>query len=322
MVVTQRVCSAGTRAALRLRAARSGRLLARTARARRVVALAEAEDDDGVVLREEEEQPEVVDDGTVESKLSQATGKDSWLVGGFAGGEAGLKAFVEEEVKATKEFPYVINPAPIRSEASLEKEAKSKPSGRKPEPIGAGKDAIYVGKLKEPGAGKEVFTIKDDARLYPSRTPLTGGFAGGEIGLKEYFNEKGEIPIKNDKDASSQPPSPLIVAFGLGGATALGAILLDPITLRDEIVALMSSDGGDLSSAVGRVASGAGGSDGVDTALAIKAAGMATALTLGAYSYNAVAKATSNLVEGARRTAIKGLAATVFVSIALKIITS
>lgn len=36
--------------------------------------------------------------------------------------------------------------------------------------------------------------IKDDARKYPERTELTGGFAGGELGLKKFV-ELGDVPI-------------------------------------------------------------------------------------------------------------------------------
>lgn len=36
--------------------------------------------------------------------------------------------------------------------------------------------------------------IKDDARKYPQRNELVGGFAGGELGLKT-FAEKGDVPL-------------------------------------------------------------------------------------------------------------------------------
>jgi hypothetical protein len=36
--------------------------------------------------------------------------------------------------------------------------------------------------------------IKDDARKYPDRDAITGGFAGGELGLKAFV-EVGDIPI-------------------------------------------------------------------------------------------------------------------------------
>ncbi len=36
--------------------------------------------------------------------------------------------------------------------------------------------------------------IKGDARKYPERNELTGGFAGGELGLKTFV-EAGDVPI-------------------------------------------------------------------------------------------------------------------------------
>ena len=49
-------------------------------------------------------------------------------------------------------------------------------------------DRVYVGKGK---------WVRDDARKYPSRTTLTGGWAGGEVGMWEYREaaQRGEAPL-------------------------------------------------------------------------------------------------------------------------------
>lgn len=51
--------------------------------------------------------------------------------------------------------------------------AQSVDAGKKAEvETGSGKEKIYVGKGR---------FIEDDPTLYPEKTPLTGGFAGGEV---------------------------------------------------------------------------------------------------------------------------------------------
>eukprot|EP00892_Ulva_mutabilis_P006364 jgi/Ulvmu1/409/UM001_0416.1 len=95
------------------------------------------------------------------------------LAGGWAGGEKGLQQFVAKSALETS-----ITDAP--------KESKPvKP--RQPE----GPDAIYIGQGK---------FIKDDPRKYPNKesagllTGATGGFAGGELGVKQFV-EKSSLEL-------------------------------------------------------------------------------------------------------------------------------
>jgi hypothetical protein len=51
-----------------------------------------------------------------------------------------------------------------------------------------GKDVIYTGKGNY---------VRDDARKYPSKTSLAGGFAGGERGVKKFVAE-GDLTFDDD----------------------------------------------------------------------------------------------------------------------------
>ena len=62
---------------------------------------------------------------------------------------------------------------------------------------------------------------------YPTRNELTGGFAGGELGLS-VFKEKGDVPIAPNGQGTKQS-SPLITAFVLGLAATGGGLLLSTI---------------------------------------------------------------------------------------------
>ena len=93
-------------------------------------------------------------------------------------------------------------------------------AARAPQPIAKdGRDVIYLGRGR---------TIKDDARKYPARNELTGGFAGGELGLAA-FKDLGDVPIAEDGRGTKQPSSPLIIAFVLGLAATGGGLLLSTV---------------------------------------------------------------------------------------------
>lgn len=62
---------------------------------------------------------------------------------------------------------------------------------------------------------------------YPGRNELTGGFAGGELGL-QAFKEKGDVPIAPSGQGTRQN-SPLITAFVLGLAATGGGLLLSTV---------------------------------------------------------------------------------------------
>lgn len=65
------------------------------------------------------------------------------------------------------------------------------------------------------------------SRRYPGRNELTGGFAGGELGL-QAFKEKGDVPIAPNGQGTRQS-SPLITAFVLGLAATGGGLLLSTV---------------------------------------------------------------------------------------------
>ncbi|PRW56942.1 supervillin isoform X3 [Chlorella sorokiniana] len=131
-------------------------------------------------------------------------GRDNDFVGGWAGGEVGLKSFVSNTQRERE-----LNQPSAKAE---------KGGAHQPRPIAKGSDTIYVGKGR---------VIQDDARKYPGRNELTGGFAGGELGL-QAFKEKGDVPIAADGQGTRQS-SPLITAFVLGLAATGGGLLLSTV---------------------------------------------------------------------------------------------
>lgn len=213
-------------------------------------------------------------------------------VGGFAGGEVGLKNFantgdigipdaeVREEIKST-------------TGAAPDVEEDFWPAA----PIGKGKDKIYVGK---PKGAKEVDDktkyLKDDERLYPGKEDLggflgaTGGFAGGEVGLKR-FAESGDIDIRDEEDSRGrrQPQSPLVVAFGLGGLAAFGSIILD---LPEETGGLPKINTEVLNAG------------GIDPQVALSVAGGLGALAIGGYALTQAKKMTAKVVENTKKVAV------------------
>lgn len=81
------------------------------------------------------------------------------------------------------------------------------------------------------------------ARRYPQRNELTGGFAGGELGL-QVFKEKGDVPIAAEGQGTRQS-SPLITAFVLGLAATGGGLLLTTV----EEAGLSAVEGGNAAAA-------------------------------------------------------------------------
>lgn len=128
------------------------------------------------------------------------------LTGGFAGGEVGLKNFVAENG--------------IDSVSGKTSEKAEPATGK------AGKNGIYVGKgrfLKDDSTN-ESKVMKMSAR----DNSLVGGFAGGEVGLKEFV-QTGEVPFDEEGKGRRQQ-SPLIIA-GIVSITAVtGGILLTDVS--------------------------------------------------------------------------------------------
>lgn len=109
---------------------------------------------------------------------------------------------------------------------------KSKPS-REPKPISNGRDEIYVGFTKDEidakNSGRKGRVLKDDAKKYPGRTELTGGFAGGELGLRKFV-EVGDVPIDLTPGGRRQGQSPLVIALGLSIIATVGGLLLNDVS--------------------------------------------------------------------------------------------
>jgi hypothetical protein len=59
----------------------------------------------------------------------------------------------------------------------------------------SGKDVIYTGRGNY---------VRDDAMKYPSRTKLTGGFAGGERGVSQFVKE-GDLQFEDEFRPQVQP---------------------------------------------------------------------------------------------------------------------
>jgi len=143
-------------------------------------------------------------------------------VGGFAGGEVGLKDSFNQLAPGQK----------LKPKAGKKKDRAVAATGRK--------DKIYIGKPKGAATWTEDdLWVKDDVRFYPGKEDVgpfsgaVGGFAGGEVGLKDYFAAGKDLPIAEDGEGG-QPQSPLVVGFGLGMVGLLATLVFDNLeTLTD-----------------------------------------------------------------------------------------
>lgn len=153
------------------------------------------------------------------------------VVGGWAGGEAGLWK-LRDEYKASKQgstqSATTKGPSsPIRQPSQSKWGVKTTPS--------VGKDAIYVGfgkdeiELRKSGIQGRI--IYDDAYKYPGRDDIgplpsvVGGFAGGEAALKA-FAETGELKLRAPGEPIKRQFSPLVPAFMVVLVAAGGGLLL------------------------------------------------------------------------------------------------
>lgn len=121
--------------------------------------------------------------------------------------QVGLKQFVSE----------------LDENAKYYKKAE-KPSASKASPQNKGKNAVYVGKgryLPYDPANNEAIVMKSSAR----DSNLTGGFAGGEAGLRKFV-ETGEVPFAPEGSKKRQQ-SPLIVAGIISASAVTGGLLLN-----------------------------------------------------------------------------------------------
>lgn len=145
------------------------------------------------------------------------------LTGGWAGGELGMwqfretaKADAQKEVKAS---PGLELPKFLKFSDSNEQETfTARVNGKEVQgPVrGSGNDIIYI--------GKESF-IKDEGRKYPDKEDVgfiygaTGGFAGGEEGLKKFL-ETGDVPLLKPGEKPRTRIPALLYVFGAGAAAA------------------------------------------------------------------------------------------------------
>mmetsp|Transcript_9321 Transcript_9321/g.19904 ORF Transcript_9321/g.19904 Transcript_9321/m.19904 type:complete len:243 (-) Transcript_9321:851-1579(-) len=141
-------------------------------------------------------------------------------VGGWAGGETALWK-LRESVKEELASSTTSTPKPKASAAPA-----APKRGQSEIYVGFGKDELDLRK-----AGAKGRVIYDDPQKYPGKEdvgPLpgaTGGFAGGERGIKAYL-QTGEVRLRKPGEPGGQPMSPLTIAFivllaGTGGGLIL-----------------------------------------------------------------------------------------------------
>lgn len=155
---------------------------------------------------------------------SKYPGRDNDFVGGWAGGEVGLKAFA----------------AGAADQASTSSSSSSSPSAAsiaaaKAKALKAGK--VYIGHEKDDYEARRLGLpgrfVDDDPQRYPDKEdvgPLlnaVGGFAGGERGVKA-FAATGEIPLAPDGKGKRQF-SPLAFAGFVALVGAGGGLLLNGV---------------------------------------------------------------------------------------------
>lgn len=159
------------------------------------------------------------------------------VVGGWAGGEAALKAEIEA-IKAPEVEPKAY-PAPSKKDGAV---------------------PVYVGYGKEPedfkarNSGVKGRVIYDAPWKYPSKEDVgfmagaTGGFAGGERGVKAFVRD-GEVRIRRPGQPGGQGASPLttafLVMFAGVGAAAVSTQVYDPATstLRMDVIEVRVAGG-------------------------------------------------------------------------------
>ncbi|KAG2455160.1 hypothetical protein HYH02_000977 [Chlamydomonas schloesseri] len=155
-----------------------------------------------------------------------------WVgVGGWAGGEAGLWQ-LREQVTKEKESKKPAGPAP------------SSPLPVKIPKAPAGKAPVYIGFVKEEGfgsrEGKRGRIVVDDPRKYAGKEDLgplagvTGGFAAGEVGLKQYV-ATGDVKLRAPGQPGPKQFSPLTLAGAVALAGAVGGVVLGLVNDAGEI---------------------------------------------------------------------------------------
>jgi hypothetical protein len=191
----------------------------------------------------------------IEDDVSKYPGKEdvgfmAGATGGWAGGEAGLQKFIEEAKKleqpaAPAKVPETKSIAEVPTATGKKAPVVKKMAGDDLIYVGYGKDELDARKSGRPGA-----YIKDDARKYPGKESIglfanvAGGFAGGEVGLKQYVKD-GDISIAED-GKRRQGPSTLLIAGIVALAGTVGGLTLTQATNFSQELAIADSTGGAL----------------------------------------------------------------------------
>jgi hypothetical protein len=189
------------------------------------------------------------------------------LVGGWPGGEVALKSWAPSaaaEAAATAAKPASKASAPAKASKPASK-ASAPAKASKPAP-GSPAAPIYVGHAKDDYEGRRVGRpgrfVTDNPARYPDKEdvgPLvnaTGGFAGGEVGVKA-FAATGDLPLKSGEDGGRQF-SPLVVAAIVAGAAGLGGALLNSgVEVAEGVVEGAAGVGAAGTGGSGAVAAGA-----------------------------------------------------------------
>ncbi|KAF8067268.1 hypothetical protein HT031_002315 [Scenedesmus sp. PABB004] len=154
--------------------------------------------------------------------------------GGWAGGEAGLWQLREQVLREKAAAKGAKGgAAPAAAAAPAPARPASPPAakdGKAPIYLGYGKDELDKRKAGAPGR-----VILDDPAKYPAKDDLgpllgaTGGFAGGEKGLKQFV-ATGEVTLRDPRAPGAQQTSPVAVAGLLVAAGAGGGLLLNEVT--------------------------------------------------------------------------------------------
>ncbi|RMZ52090.1 hypothetical protein APUTEX25_001284 [Auxenochlorella protothecoides] len=211
--------------------------------------------------------------------------RDALGIGGWAGGEVGLRAFLERSGDVAR-----------YEDAPLETPLADTPPRPAQDPF-AGNDRIYVGRGR---------WITADARKFPYRDAFSGGFAGGELGVRTFL-ERGDVPIG---PPGPRRPSALTIASTVAAAGTVSALL---ITDAEEVLP------GALRTVAVPLRAGVKGLTTLDdgTKHALQIAGVGVGAVLGAVVLSRlVSTLTGKLAAGLQRVAVTLLFSAAFLAAA------
>jgi len=191
----------------------------------------------------------IKDDGGLASIANRTDKEDvgglKGAVGGWPGGEAGLKKFLEEQgvngKEDSKEESNLYPKSPLRPPPKNMARPNKDPSGADPIYVGYGKDELDLRKSGAPGR-----IIYDEEYKYPNKEDVggfvgaVGGFAGGERALKEFI-ETGELKLRRPGEPTPKQTSVLQVALLLSLLGAGGSLLFSELEIAGPRIPIDSS---------------------------------------------------------------------------------